>query len=233
MWNCASLGRRSPRRCQQAAAQRMGAPTFARIIESARRKTADALLKGKKLRITGGAVAIPDKASGPAVVAVPINSRGHVEAHFGRCERVLIMTVGVAGAIQTEQTVEASTGPGCRSSVVSGLAALHVQALVVGCIGEGAIDVGAAHGIAAVRGASGAAGKAATAYANGNSWTRGLDAGTSARRSGRAADSGLKLQPASQASFGMLERLPALTTSVNPARLRTRVARALRAPEAQ
>ena len=41
---------------QQAAAHQMGVsrPTFGRIIESARRKTADALLNGKKLRITGG-----------------------------------------------------------------------------------------------------------------------------------------------------------------------------------
>jgi predicted DNA-binding protein (UPF0251 family)/predicted Fe-Mo cluster-binding NifX family protein len=164
---------------QQAAAQRMGVsrPTFARIIESARRKTADALLNGKNLRITGGAVAILDKAPGPIVIAVPITSRGQVEAHFGRCERILIMTVGVDGAIQTEQTFEASTGPGCRSSVVSRLATLHVQALVVGCIGQGAIHVGAAHGIAVVRGASGAARKAATAYARGELVDSGLACG--------------------------------------------------------
>ena len=45
---------------QQAAAHRMGVsrPTFARIIESARRKTADALLNGKRLRISGGVIAI-------------------------------------------------------------------------------------------------------------------------------------------------------------------------------
>lgn len=41
---------------QEAAAERMNVsrPTFGRILESARRKTADALLNGKALRIEGG-----------------------------------------------------------------------------------------------------------------------------------------------------------------------------------
>ena len=41
---------------QHAAANHMGVsrPTFGRIIESARRKTADALLNGKRLRVAAG-----------------------------------------------------------------------------------------------------------------------------------------------------------------------------------
>jgi len=164
---------------QQAAAQRMGVsrPTFSRIVESARRKTADALLNGKKLRIAGGVVAVQRKQPGPLLVAVPITSRGQVETHFGRCERLSLFTVGTDATIQAEQTVEASIGPGCRSSVIARLAAIHVQALVAGCIGDGAIHVCTAHGITVIRGALGTARGAALAYARGELEDSGLPCG--------------------------------------------------------
>jgi predicted DNA-binding protein (UPF0251 family)/predicted Fe-Mo cluster-binding NifX family protein len=154
---------------QQAAAQRMGVSrqTFGRIVESARKKTADALLNGKKLRIEGGTVAVKEKESGPVIVAVPTATRGQVEGHFGRCERLTVYTIGTEGAIQAEEIVEAIIGPGCRSSVISQLATLGVRALVVGCIGEGAVHVCGGHDIEVVRGASGSASAAALAYARG------------------------------------------------------------------
>jgi predicted DNA-binding protein (UPF0251 family)/predicted Fe-Mo cluster-binding NifX family protein len=154
---------------QQAAAHRMGVsrPTFGRIIESARRKTADALLNGKKLRVTGGVFTVQQKKPVPILVAVPVNSRGQVETHFGRCERVAVFTIGTDGAFQAEQMLDASIDRGCRSSMISRLAAMHVQALVVGCIGEGAIPICASHGITVVRGAAGAARGAAAAFARG------------------------------------------------------------------
>ncbi len=173
---------------QQAAAQRMGVsrPTFARIIESARRKVADALLNGKRLRIAGGVVAIQDKKPRPILVAVPITSRGQVEAHFGRCERLAVFTIGVDGTIQAEKTIKASIGPGCKSSVVSRLAALHVQALVAGCIGDGAIHLGAANGITVIRGASGAARDAALAHARGELQDSGLACGKTCKAVNRS-----------------------------------------------
>jgi predicted DNA-binding protein (UPF0251 family)/predicted Fe-Mo cluster-binding NifX family protein len=154
---------------QQAAAQRMGVSrqTFGRIIESARKKTADALLNGKRLRIEGGAVAIKKDEPRPLLVAIPITTRGQVEAHFGRCERLAVYTIGTDGAFKAEELVEASIGPGCRSSVMSRLALVGVKALVAGCIGEGAVHVCSSFGIAVVRGASGSARVAARAYARG------------------------------------------------------------------
>jgi predicted DNA-binding protein (UPF0251 family)/predicted Fe-Mo cluster-binding NifX family protein len=154
---------------QRAAAQRMGVSrqTFGRIIESARRKTADALLNGKKLRIAGGVVSVQKESPRPLLVAVPTTARGQVETHFGRCERLTVFTLGTDEAIQSEESVEAAIGPGCRSIVISRLSALGVKALVVGCIGDGAIHVCTAHGIAVVRGASGSAGEAAMAYGRG------------------------------------------------------------------
>ena len=48
---------------QEQAAERMNVsrPTFSRIIESAHRKTADALVHGKALRIEGGPVQIQER----------------------------------------------------------------------------------------------------------------------------------------------------------------------------
>ena len=68
---------------------------------------------------------------------------------------------------KADEVIEASIGPGCRSNVISRLAAIGVNALVVGCIGEGAVRVCGAHGIAVARGASGSTHAAALAYARG------------------------------------------------------------------
>jgi predicted Fe-Mo cluster-binding NifX family protein len=159
--------------------------TFGRIVESARRKTADALLNGKKLRIEGGTVVVKKKESDLRLVAVPTASRGQVESHFGRCERLTVYTIGTDGAIQAEEIVEAIIGPGCRSSVISQLAAIGVSALVVGCIGEGAVHVCGGHGIAVVRGASGSARIAALAYARGEIEDSGLACGGVRKTIGR------------------------------------------------
>lgn len=172
---------------QQAAAQRMGVSrqTFGRIVESARRKTADALINGKKLRIEGGTVAVKEEGPRPILVAVPTTSRGQVESHFGRSERLTVYTIAPEGTISGEETIEAAIGPGCRSAVMSRLAAMRVNALVVGCIGEGAIRVCGANGIAVARGASGSARAAALAYAHGELADSGLACGGVCKTIGR------------------------------------------------
>lgn len=43
---------------QAAETMKISRPTFARIVESARRKVADALIHGKALRLEGGAVVV-------------------------------------------------------------------------------------------------------------------------------------------------------------------------------
>ena len=151
--------------------------TFGRIIESARRKTADALLNGKKLRIDGGVVILRKEGPGPLLVAVPTTTSGAIETHFGRCERVTVYTIGTDGILKAEESVEAAIGPGCRSIIMSRLAAMGVTTLVVGCIGEGAIHACASFGITVVRGASGSASAAAAAYARGKLEDSGLACG--------------------------------------------------------
>jgi predicted DNA-binding protein (UPF0251 family)/predicted Fe-Mo cluster-binding NifX family protein len=171
---------------QQAAAQRMSISrqTFGRIIESARRKTADALLGGKRLRIDGGTVAIEERRNRPVLIAVPTTARGLVEGHFGLCERFVIYTIDTDGKILAEERIEASIGPGCKSSATARLAALGVSVLIAGRMGEGAVHVFCAHGIRVIRGASGSARSAALAYTRGELSDSGSSCGGGCRSQG-------------------------------------------------
>ena len=63
---------------QEQAAERMriSRPTFARIVASARRKAAEALVHGKALRLEGGPIATPVAPMGD-VAGVPAGGQGH------------------------------------------------------------------------------------------------------------------------------------------------------------
>jgi len=74
------------------------------------------------------------------------------------------------------------------SSFVSRLAALGVSALVVGCIGEGAIRVCGANGIAVARGASGSARAAALAFARGELEDSGIVCGGACKTQARGCN---------------------------------------------
>jgi len=76
---------------QEQAAERMNISrqTFGRIIESARKKIADALINGKALVIEGGTVEIghmPPAASGPCP-GIDINPGRRCHRHRGRGRR--------------------------------------------------------------------------------------------------------------------------------------------------
>jgi Predicted DNA-binding proteins len=164
---------------QQAAATHMGVSrtTFGRIVASARRKTADAILHGKKLRVEGGPIAIGDRQGLPRKIAVPVSADGCVEEHFGRCRKVSVFTIGEGRSISRSALLDTDIGPGCKSGIFSVLAGMGVTALVAGCIGEGAIRIGASHGITVIRGASGQARSAAIAFARGELEDSGLECG--------------------------------------------------------
>jgi uncharacterized protein len=153
----------------EAAAARMGVSrtTFGRIIASAHRKTADALLHGKTIRIEGGAVTVGRAADRPLRVAVPATDSGEVEEHFGRCRRIQVFTLDEAHRVIGSETLATEVAPGCKPAELASLAARGVSALVVGCIGERAVRIGASHGIRVLRGATGPADAAAVAFARG------------------------------------------------------------------
>jgi len=156
---------------QEAAARSMGVSrqTFGRIVESARRKAADAILNGKALRIEGGEISIREQGEIPMKIAVP-SREGLVDEHFGHCKEFLIYGVegsGAKAALKSEPAIPSLEGCGCKSGVASILAKAGVTHLVAGNMGEGAVRVLAAQGIAVVRGASGRAEEVALAFARG------------------------------------------------------------------
>ena len=152
---------------QEAAARRMGVsrPTFGRIVESARRKVADAILNGKALRIEGGDISVTRKGETHMKIAVPSRD-GLIDEHFGHCKEFLVFAVNGANLTE-EKTIPSPEGCGCKSGVAVDLAAAGVTHMVAGNMGDGAVRVLGSHGIAVIRGASGDARKAAQAFANG------------------------------------------------------------------
>jgi len=152
---------------QEAAARSMGVSrqTFGRIIEMARRKTADAILNGKALRIDGGAITIGEQGASIMKIAVP-SRNGLVDDHFGHCKEFLVFKVE-GKRLVPEPTLPSPEGCGCKSGVAADLARVGVSHLVAGNMGEGAVRVLAAHGISVIRGATGNATAAAQAFLDG------------------------------------------------------------------
>ena len=99
-------------------------------------------------------------------IAVP-SQGGLVDEHFGHCKEFLVFAVSADRTLAIEATIPSAEGCGCKSGVAGTLARAGVTHLVAGNMGEGAVRVLAAQGIEVVRGASGDAGKAALAFAEG------------------------------------------------------------------
>lgn len=152
---------------QEAAARSMGVSrqTFGRIVETARRKVADAILNGKALRLDGGEITIKGEGSMKMKIAVPSRD-GLIDEHFGHCKEFLVYRVEGDSLVE-EQSVPSLEGCGCKSGVAAVLARSGVTHLVAGNMGEGAVRVLAAQGITVIRGASGSAREAAQAFAKG------------------------------------------------------------------
>jgi len=89
-----------------------------------------------------------------------------VDEHFGHCKEFLIFRVDGENLVE-EQAIPSLEGCGCKSGVASVLARAGVTHLVAGNMGQGAVHVLEAQGIAVVRGASGQAKATAEAFAKG------------------------------------------------------------------
>jgi predicted DNA-binding protein (UPF0251 family)/predicted Fe-Mo cluster-binding NifX family protein len=153
---------------QEAAAMRMGVSrqTFGRILESGRRLVADAIINGKCLRFGGGPVIVDSEGEKQMKVAVPARD-GQVDAHFGHCEHFMVYSLDQEKSITAEEKVESPAGCGCKSGIGSTLARMGVSVMVAGNMGQGAVNVLAANGIAVIRGASGSARAAVEQFAAG------------------------------------------------------------------
>ena len=158
---------------QDAAARAMGISrqTFGRIIASARKKTANALLNGKALRITGGNIRL--KNAGEEVMKIAVPTVGdQIDQHFGHCEKYSIFTIE-ENAIKAEETMASSQTCGCKSNAASTLAQSGVKILIAGGIGNGAVNVLASNGIKTIKGASGSAKNAVELFLRGELQDRG------------------------------------------------------------
>lgn len=153
---------------QEAASRHMNVSraTFGRIVESARRKVADAILNGKSLRIEGGAISIAEEGDILMKIAAP-SREGLIDEHFGHCKEFVVFAMEGNKLIE-EKSIPSPEGCGCKSGVAVTLAAAGVTHMVAGNMGSGAVRVLASHGITVIRGASGDAKKAVEAFARGS-----------------------------------------------------------------
>ena len=158
---------------QEQCAEQMGVArtTVTAIYDSARRKTAEALVDGKRLLIRGGnyqlsgqgAENITKKGTDTMRIAVPYEN-GEIFQHFGHTEQFKLYDVE-DGKIVSEQVVS-SNGSG-HGALAGFLKAAQADALICGGIGMGAQTALAEAGIKLYGGVSGFADAAAQALAEG------------------------------------------------------------------
>ena len=159
---------------QEACASRMNIArtTVTAIYNSARRKVADALVRGKRLLITGGCCefapveirqTIMEKGSIAMRIAVAYEN-GEIFQHFGHTAQFKLYDVE-DGKIVAEQVVD-TNGSG-HGALAGFLQAAKVDALICGGIGMGAQMALADAGIRLYAGVQGSADTAAKALAEG------------------------------------------------------------------
>ncbi len=156
---------------QEECAAEMGVSraTITNIYESARGKLADALVNGKRLRMTGGAYrieSIPASAElsekGEHIMRIAVTyAQEMVGQHFGRTEQFKIYDVA-DGKITASQIIDTNgTGHGALAGF---LRAAEVETLICGGIGMGARNALQDVGITLIPGASGKADEVVNAY---------------------------------------------------------------------
>ena len=126
-----------------AAAMGVSRATVAGIYENARFKLADAIINGKRIRITGGSYridSIPASAEinekGDQIMRIAVTyEQGAVGQHFGRTEQIKIYDIA-DGEIRAGQVIDTNgTGHGALAGF---LRAAEVETLICGGIGMGA-----------------------------------------------------------------------------------------------
>ncbi len=162
------------RMTQEECAAEMGVSraTIAGIYESARAKLADAMVNGKRLRISGGAYtmgAVPEaaiiKEKGESTMRIAVTyENGRIGQHFGRTEQFKLYDIR-EGAIVSSQIIDTNgTGHGALAGF---LRAADADTLICGGIGMGARNALQEAGVDLIPGAAGDADEAVKAYLEG------------------------------------------------------------------
>lgn len=88
------------------------------------------------------------------LIALPTRD-GLVDEHFGHCDHFTIFDVQPDGTINSREELVPPPGCGCKSNIVTDLAARGVTVMLAGNMGQGAVNKLAQHGITTLRGCSG------------------------------------------------------------------------------
>lgn len=86
-------------------------------------------------------------------IAVPTRD-GRVDDHFGHCDHYTIYTIE-EGKVIASSTLPSPQGCGCKSGIATELAAMGVEVMLAGSMGEGAKNKLSAAGIRVIRGCRG------------------------------------------------------------------------------
>jgi len=87
-------------------------------------------------------------------IALPTQN-DEIDSHFGHCESFTVFTVNDAREIVSRESVASPAGCGCKSNIAQTLAAMGVELMLAGNMGDGAVNVLHHSGIGVVRGCSG------------------------------------------------------------------------------
>lgn len=86
-------------------------------------------------------------------IAIPTRD-GVVDDHFGHCDHYTIYTIEDK-TITARETLPSPQGCGCKSGIASELAAMGVEVMLAGNMGEGAMNKLSSAGIRVIRGCRG------------------------------------------------------------------------------
>lgn len=163
------------KKTQEECAEAMGVSraTVTGIYERARYKIADAMINGKRIRITGGSYRIDSfpasaeiKEKGDSIMRVAVTfEQEMVGQHFGRTEQFKIFDIE-EGKIVSSQIID-TNGTG-HSALAGFLRAAEVETLICGGIGMGARMALEEAGIELLPGAAGNADEVVKSYLEGN-----------------------------------------------------------------
>lgn len=100
-------------------------------------------------------------------IALPTRGK-EIDGHFGHCEYFTVFTVDdTTKEILNQEVVESPAGCGCKSNIAGTLAAMGVNLMIAGNMGEGAVNVLGRSGIDVIRGCAGDVKQVVTSFLSG------------------------------------------------------------------
>ena len=103
-----------------------------------------------------------------AIKKIAVPTRGNeVDDHFGHCDTYSLYTIGENQQIVMKEIIPSPKGCGCKSDIAITLKEKEVQLMLIGNIGQGAINKLGQQGINVIRGCQGDADQVVKAWLKG------------------------------------------------------------------